>query len=141
MALEINHETNDIVNSTGEIKVNGTAVGGDNSPVTIIGSRGIIGGGIGSSGHQNVIQYITIATTGNSQDFADLTTGTGQLAGLHGTGRGVFGGGTNSKTNVMQYITVSTLSNAADFGDLNQPLFNLCACSNGSRGIFAGGDA
>jgi hypothetical protein len=36
-------------------------------------TRGIIGGGNTPAGSTNIIQFITIATTGNAQDFGDLT--------------------------------------------------------------------
>jgi hypothetical protein len=35
-------------------------------------TRGLFGGGIVGGYDKNVIQYITIASTGNSQDFGDL---------------------------------------------------------------------
>ena len=40
-------------------------------------TRGLCGGGYGPSAPNgtNVIEYITIATTGNSQDFGDLLSG------------------------------------------------------------------
>ena len=37
------------------------------------GTRGLIMGGI-ISGRSNVVDYITISTTGNSADFGDLTS-------------------------------------------------------------------
>lgn len=37
------------------------------------GVRGVFSGGQGGSGRQNVIDYITIETTGNATDFGDLT--------------------------------------------------------------------
>ena len=35
-------------------------------------TRGVFAGG-GASGYTNTIEFITIATTGNGQDFGDLT--------------------------------------------------------------------
>ena len=70
MALTINHQTDDISNLTGATTFNGVAVGGDNSPVWY-GSRGVFGGG--SIPSTNVIEYVTIANTGNATDFGDLT--------------------------------------------------------------------
>ena len=36
------------------------------------GARGVFGGGYTAPGNTNVIQYITISSTGNSLDFGDL---------------------------------------------------------------------
>ena len=52
------------------------------------GTRGVFGGGnhsgAGNTG-SNIIQYITISTTGNATDFGDLTVARRYLAGLSGT--------------------------------------------------------
>ena len=69
MSLTINHQLNDIINSTGTIPINGVAAGGDNSPVWY-GSRGLFGGGY-TTAESNGIGYVTIATTGNATDFGD----------------------------------------------------------------------
>ena len=67
-----------------------------------------------------IIEYITIATLGNSIDFGDLTTACNSLMGTSNNTRGVFAGGYISPTevNTIQYITIGTLGNAKDFGDL-----------------------
>ena len=100
MAIEINHETNDIVNSTGQIKVNSTAVGGDNTPVPPwFGSRGVFAGGFSDPGLQNVIGYITIASAGNATDFGNLSQARTWSASSGSTTRGVFGGGGDGRNN------------------------------------------
>ena len=117
MAIEFNHETNDIVNSTGLIKLNGTAVGGDNSPVWY-GSRGIFAGG---GSYTDVIQYITIANTGDATDFGDLTESRSAIGSCSDSSRGVFGGGnptSSNATNVIDYITIASTGDAIDYGDL-----------------------
>jgi len=43
----------------------------------------------GSYGDQNVIQYVTIATTGNSSDFGDLVGDKYYLGGCSNSGGGV----------------------------------------------------
>jgi hypothetical protein len=81
---------------------------------------------------QNVMQYITIATTGNAVDFGDLTVARREnVAGVSNATIGVFGGGYKSPTfyNVMDYITVATTGNATDFGDLTVASFNLAGVS------------
>jgi len=106
------------------------------------GDRGIFGGGAAST---NVIEYITISTTGDATNFGDLTLGRSDLAATSNgvTGRGVFGGGwTAAIANVIDYITILTPDNATDFGDLiSGVLYYISATSNGTndRGVFGGG--
>ncbi len=148
MAIEFNHETNDIVNSTGQVKFNGTAVGGDNTPNFWYGSRGVFGGGAGSvpSGEAsaNEIQYITIASTGNATDFGDLTVARHGAAAVSNRTRGVFGGGRAyySASNALDYITIASTGNATDFGDLTVVRqFQPAGVATSGRGVFAGGSS
>jgi hypothetical protein len=48
------------------------------------GERGVSGGGYVSPGKSNVIQYVTIANTGNATDFGDLTQARGGPASCSG---------------------------------------------------------
>ncbi len=111
-------------------------------PPTVFGDRGIFGG-LYISG--NVIDYISIPTTGNAIDFGDLSTANRADAGTVSSGsRGVFGGGLDgfdAYTNIIDYITISTPSNATDFGDLTAAAEAVAGASNGTRGLFAGGYA
>jgi hypothetical protein len=104
-------------------------------------TRGVFTGGFkttGGNAASNVMDYITIATTGNATDFGDLTVATYSLAGCSSTTRGVFGGG-NGYSNVIEYITIATTGNATDFGDLTVGRQGLAACSSTTRGVFGGG--
>ena len=80
------------------------------------------GGGAGGAGGQsNVVEYATIATTGNTTDFGDLTAARQEgPAALSSKTRGVFCGGTttSSITNIIDYVTIASVGNATDFGDL-----------------------
>jgi len=101
--------------------------------------RGVFGGGMITGGTaSNVIDYITIGTTGNATDFGDLTAARrGLTATSNGTtGRGVFGGGHDGSSyfNTIDYITISSTGNATDFGDLTLARQNLAATSNGTSG-------
>ena len=84
------------------------------------GERGVFAGGVSSGGQSNVIDYITIASTGNATDFGDIVTARSSIAGgVDSDTRGVFGGGGNgSLSNVIEYITIATTGNTTDFGDL-----------------------
>ena len=88
----------------------------------------------------NVIDYITIATTGNAYDFGDMTEAKTKMGSCSSETRGVRGGGYPS-TNVIDYVTVATTGNAIDFGDLTISRNALGAgdISNGTRGNFIGG--
>ena len=109
--------------------------------VTPAAPRGVFAGGNNGS-YINVIQYITISTTGNATDFGDLTIAAQDLAGLGSSTRGVYGGfyyGASPAINTMEYITFSTTGNATDFGDMVSGVRVRAAFNSATRGIFAGG--
>jgi len=68
----------------------------------------------------NTIQYITIATTGNSVDFGDNSFLQRSLAACTNSLRAVYGGGNDPSAtlNTLSYVTIVTLGNGQDFGDL-----------------------
>jgi len=103
-------------------------------------SVGVFGGGTTGT-LQNVLDYITIASTGNATDFGDLLEARASLAACSSSTRGVFGGGGSSPTlsNVREYITIATTGNTLDFGDLTIARQNPAACSSSTRGVFGGG--
>ena len=76
--------------------------------------------GSGSSAQTNVIDYITIASFGDAQDFGDLTQKRYDGGAAASQTRAIFFGGTlnPAKTNNIDYVTIATTGNAADFGDL-----------------------
>ena len=106
-------------------------------------TRGVIGGGNGpntSGANFNVIQYVTIATTGNATDFGDLTTANQRSAGMSNSVRGLFsGGGTpNASTavNSIDKITIQTTGNAVDFGDyIGTAVTQAAGCSDSHGGL------
>ena len=111
-------------------------------------TRGLFCGayqGGGASGTKNVIQYITIATLGDTADFGDIIANSNN--GIFGAGtcqsstRGItFGGGTGpSQVNEINYITIGTLGNSVDFGDLSAAKYYLQGVSSSTRGVVAGG--
>ncbi len=110
-------------------------------------NRGVFGGGaLPSQYYLNVIDYITISSTGNASDFGDLSSRITNLCGTSNgiNNRGIFAGGyitTPAYINVISYITISSTGNASDFGDLTQTVAAVSATSNGTndRGVFGGG--
>ena len=103
--------------------------------------RGIFGGGrLGSnSSLMNNIEYITIATTGDANDFGDLTVARRRVAGASSPTRGVFAGGYSPDKNEIDYITISATGNAFDFGDLIEATRTMGGLSNEIRGLFGAG--
>jgi hypothetical protein len=69
----------------------------------------------------NIIDYVTITSTGNAQDFGDLTTARGHAFSLASSTRGVFAGGSlfPANSNVIDYVSIMSTGNAIDFGDLS----------------------
>jgi hypothetical protein len=108
-------------------------------------TRGIIGGGSTYSAPAttriNVVEYVTIQSTGNVQDFGDLTQARDNLSACSNPTRGLFSGGyvTPTSVNTIDYITLSSLGNATDFGDLVVTRQGGAACSSPVRGVFAVG--
>lgn len=92
------------------------------------------------TGRSNVLEYITIATTGNSIDFGDLTVARAALGAVCSTTRGVFIGGLSGDT-TMDYITTATTGNATSFGTLASGITYVAGASNSTRGIFGAGQA
>ena len=106
-------------------------------------ARGLFGGGAQPfSTKLNLIEFITISTTGNAQDFGDLTDARGAIFGCSSHVRGVFAGGASpSAGNTIDFVTISTTGDAADFGDLTTAANNGSGASNSTRGVFALGGA
>ena len=101
--------------------------------------RGVIVGG----SNANSIEYITIVTLGNSQDYGDLSAVTSYVGALASSTRGVY---SRSRTpsspsgdNTLEYSTLATTSNSFDFGDRIESVYEVGALSNNTRGIIGGG--
>ena len=109
-------------------------------------TRGIFSGGNtpASPYTQDVMQYVTLATTGDATDFGNLTA----------AARGSYGGTASSNTrgliclanqnpnnnrNEINYVTIATTGNATDFGDLFTGRYGMGSCSNSLRAVFLAG--
>ena len=108
-------------------------------------TRGISAIGINSSySVLNTIEYVTIASTGNSKDFGDRTNAVFFASGCASSTRGVFmggntDGGAGNNVNVIDYITMLSGGNATDFGDLSQSTWRAGGVSNATKGLYIGG--
>jgi len=106
-------------------------------------TRGFIGagGGRNSPYYQNTIDFITIATKGDSQHFGDVSVTRKAAGGCSSTTRGIFAGGdTGSRSDTIDYITMASEGNATDFGNLSTASQFLAGTSNKVRGVFNLGD-
>ena len=103
------------------------------------GTKGVFAGGQTPS-DVNIIDYITISSTGDAVDFGDLSAVKKRGGSGSSFTRTLFGGGYPS-TNVVEYITPSSLGNAADFGDLTAATGACGGFSNQIRFVNFGGAA
>ena len=92
-------------------------------------------------GFVNVIDYITIASTGNATDFGDTTSTVAGLAACASSTRAVYAGGYqgSSPFTAIGYVTIASTGNATSFGNLGTGVTFVSSCSNSTRGLFAGG--
>ena len=89
----------------------------------------------------NTVEFVTIASAGNAQDFGDLTSGTSGGGALSSNTRALYGGGESpSYTNVIEFFTIASAGNATDFGDMITAVASLYGgTSNNIRGVFVAG--
>ena len=103
--------------------------------------RGVFVGGIYGGARTPLMNYIEIASTGNSVGFGKLTQSASQGAALGSSTRGIAGGGTPSTpsgTTNIDYFTFSSDGGAVDFGSFGEAGFEKGAASNNTRGLFFG---
>jgi len=85
---------------------------------------------------------VTIASTGGSQDFGDLSVAANNNAGNCSATRGVFtlGSSPSSSLNIIEYVTISTLGNSTNFGELDVVTTHRAGgCCSPTRGVIMGG--
>jgi len=92
------------------------------------------------SSRTDVLEFITLATTGESSNFGNLNRVVSDMAGSFASStRGIFGGG-KPETNIIDFVTISTGGQATDFGDLiDGTRAEGSGSSNSTRGLFMGG--
>ena len=121
--------------------VNNNELGGGTGSNTGVGARGVFAGGYSPS-RTNIIDFVTISTLGDAQDFGDLTEATDYPAGTSDRTRGLTLGGQNASSaiNTVSFVTISSTGNAQDFGDLINALRQKSALANSTRAIAVGGN-
>jgi len=105
-------------------------------------TRGVFGSGITTPSSPYggaILDYITIASTGNATDFGDPSQNRYGAAGMSNSIRGVFAGGrlAPNNYNTIDFITIASTGNAADFGDLSNTGECLCGASDNHGGLQA----
>ena len=109
-------------------------------------TRGIFAGGHAHPSPSNsvqVIDFISIMSTGNAQDFGDLINNNSEdQAGASNEVRGLVAGGSpagNANQEVIQYITIASTGDATDFGNLAVGATSKGGAASPTRAVFAGG--
>ena len=86
---------------------------------------------------QAVMEYITIASTGDAVEFGDITVRASNCTSMTSAAsptRGLLTGGVGSPTATeISFITIASTGNDQDFGDLNIGSNGRQACSNSIR--------
>ena len=98
-----------------------------------------MGGDFQASSYYDIIDFVTIQSTGNAQDFGNLSAARSELAAVTSTLRACVGGGyispSTPQTNIVEHITMATAGNMTDFGDLTVARRQVRGCSNGHGGL------
>ena len=111
-------------------------------------TRGLILGArnLGNPAQSNMIDFVNIASLGNSVRFGELAKSNDPYASYNGTGlasptRAVYCGGygapapTYASNTTMDYVQIMSTGNAIDFGDLSQAVRGAAGMSNGHGGL------
>ena len=118
-----------------EIEASSHEIGGGTGSNVGTGTRGF---NAGRHVYEDNIEFITISTLGDSQDFGNLSSGRFSMGNLvDSDSRMIFAGG--YYVNVIDFWTAQSLGNATDFGDLTTPRQQMSGCNDKIRGIWAGG--
>ena len=103
-----------------------------------------------SSPNQGVIDFLNIASKGNTVKFGNITfagDGYGSAKmnrGLSNSIRGLFAGGYQPNSpypvvSFIDYVTIASEGNATNFGDMTSVRYNNMTTGSQTRGILAGG--
>ena len=99
----------------------------------------------GTPTHTNVIDFITIASTGNATDFGDQATAKGGNTGSASNKiRMIMLGGYGEApaytiVNTIEHLTIATTGNSLDFGDISEGTgggANKAGCSDSHGGLI-----
>ena len=122
-----------------------TSTGGINSP-----TRGVFAGGVNNApgyDEYNVIDFITISSTGNAQDFGDMKKSLAAPAGTSNAIRGLIAGGSpnispaQDLVDDITYITIASGGSSVEFGNLvaEYNLGHSAGTGDSTRAVFCCG--
>ena len=112
-------------------------------------TRGCFVGGLDTTGPApdldiDVIDFVTIRSTGNATDFGNLGVAVSNMSAASNAVRGIVCGGTPNNSSVInniQYFTIATSGNASDFGDLLGNSYANCTVASSTRFVTAQGQS
>ena len=111
-------------------------LGGGTGSNTGLGVRGIFAG---KNTTTNVMQFCTLSTLGNTQDFGDLPEATGSSAGMASRTRAIFAGGYGNHGDNMSFVTFASTGDATAFGTLgSNRRYEDARCTSSTRGVLIG---
>ena len=131
-----------------EIEAELTApLGGGTGSNTGLGTRAILMGGLKNQQPSPVatdeIDFYTISTLGNTQDFGNLSTALygGSMSGtVASRTRGFLGGASpNPGNNIIEKLEIATTGSSVNFADMQKKRYTNANHSNQTRGLFMGG--
>ena len=105
--------------------------------------RGVFSGGRNNPNYYSTMEYVEIASTGNTTDFGDLSNaingGSGNVSSsTRGLVAGGYEGSPGANISHIDYYTISSSGGGADFGDLLEISNTHGGVSNNTRGIYGG---
>jgi len=137
----ITPQSTGIVNDFGTYQNASGSDGSFNAAGASSPTRGIIAGGYAgthpSGANTNQMEFLTIATTGNSVDFGDLTKSKQMSKGAATSVRGFFAFGYSTPTPVdsVDSVIFTSLGNAVHFADLTVQTGSGMSLSNAHGGL------
>ena len=136
-------DTTGTVNNFGNLTASRKGLGASSD-----GTKAVFMGGEGS---QTTMDYVTISTTANAQNWGYPSATYTFTAGSHSAGNGIISNGTrgvlavggsssgSSYSDVIHYFTFATPANSTAFGELSQGRASPMQCSDKTTGVWAGG--
>ena len=130
-----------------EVEASHGQLGGGTGSNTGTGTRAVLMGGVKNQQPNpvitNEIDYYTISTLGNTQDFGDLSTalyGGGMSGTVASRTRGFLGGSSpNPGNNIIEKLEIATTGSSMNFADMQKTRYTNANHSNQTRGLFMGG--
>jgi len=123
-----------------QIEMLSSELGGGTGSNIGLGHRGLYGGGQvapSTGSYTNAIDYLTISTLGNAEDFGNLDNNRTGRGVLSSTTRAVFGCGYGPADDIV-YVTMASKGDAITFGLEIGNADGRAGLSDGVRGCFGG---